>query len=428
MSIVTSLMTSPLLAQAGSGSSGFSGGSSGGSSGGGFSSGGGSSSGSGSPAVVILLIVIGFAVAGTLMFLQARKIRQAREARAARDTEARAGAAVAAEDDAAFDADALTATAAELFADVQTAWDARDEDALRRLIGGDLLEEWIRRLADFAAKRWHNRVVLKGPPEIRLITLINRHDDEDDRVVFHVEQRMDAWVDTPKGKQYANDRTSPATVLSEYWTMAKHEGGWRLVSIEGDAEGAHHLTTPMVLDPADDPELAATSRTELAVGDAAEGSVAGLVSTGLHDDAQAAALDLALVDDRWSPDVLRIAVDRAIAAWATAVDGPDDDLERLAEPDAVRALLHGSDTSGKTRTVVRGPRVQEATIVRVADEGEGGTMDVELRYRARWYREDRDTAAVLQGDRDAERELRAAWTFALTDDAADPWRLVAAGD
>ncbi|WP_036725944.1 TIM44-like domain-containing protein [Patulibacter minatonensis] len=427
MSVLAAVLTHPVLAQAGSGSSGFSGGGGGGG-GGGFSGGGSSGSGSGSlgfgGVLVIVLVVL---VIGGGAAWGAWKAKQRREARDRRDAEVRTGAAQAVEDDAAFDADALVVHAKQLVREVQRAWDRRDRTALRTFIGGDLLTEWIRRLDDFDEKKWHNRVQVKGDPEVRLITIENRRDDADDRVVVHLEVPMDSWVNTPQGKKYPDGKDGPRITLSEYWTLAKHDGTWQLISIEGEEEGGHHLTSKMILEPSDDPDLAAATRTELATGDAAAGSVAGLVATGFADDARAAALDLSLVDDRWSPDVLEIAVDRAIAAWATAVDGPDEDLERLAEPAAVQRLLHGSDTSGKTRTVVRGPRLEQATITRVTDEGERGTMSVDLRYRARWYREDRDTAAVLEGSKDDERVRTDAWTFALTDDAEDPWRLVAVG-
>ncbi len=51
-------------------------------------------------------------------------------------------------------------------------------------------------------------------------------------------------------------------------------------------------------------------------------------------------------------------------------------------------------------------------------------MQVRVHYRARWYREDRETAAVLEGSKDLETERTDRWTFALTDDAEHPWRLV----
>ncbi|MDO9408594.1 TIM44-like domain-containing protein [Patulibacter sp.] len=429
MPVLASVMTHPLVAQAGSGSSGFSGGGGGGG-GGGFSGGSGGSSGSGGEGGVWLFVVFLIAMAGLAVFGLTRASvlrRRRRRGHAERDREARSGAVVAAEDDPDFDAEALVATGADLVVAVQTAWDARDREALGRLIGGDLLDEWVRRLDDFDEKGWHNRVVLTGDPDIRLITLVNRLEDADDRVVLHVELPMDAWVDSPEGKKYATGRRGPSTILSEYWTMAKHGDDWRLVSIEGDEEGGHHLTSENILDPAEDPELAAESRTEIATDGAPSGSVAGLASTSFADDAHAAALDLSLVDDRWSPDVLQIAVDRAVAAWATAVDGPDDDLERLADPEAARRLLHGPDETGRTRTVVRGPQVDEVTVVAVTDAGERGQMSVRLRYRARWYREDRATAAVVEGSKDDERERTDAWTFALTEDREHPWRLVAVG-
>lgn len=428
-------LASWLLAQAGSGSSGFSGGGGGGGGGGGFSGGGsysgGGSSGGGGLFLVLIVAVLIFVAISTLARRAAIRRREA--ARAARDSEVRSAAAVAAADDGAFDADAIREQAAALVLAAQAAWDARDRDRIRQLIGGDLLAEWLRRLDDFDAKRWHNRVVVTGRPEIQLISIVNRAEDAADRAVVHVRLAIESWVDTPAGKQFPTGQTTPAMTLSEYWTLAKRDGGWILVSIEQEDEGEHNLRSTLVLTPDQDPELAAAARTELAVGDAAApaAEVASLVSTGLSDDARGAALDLSLVDDRFSPDVLTIAVDRAVAAWADAIDGADDDLRRLATADAARTLLYGDDASEATRTVVRGPRVASVTIERVsgaASDGGAPTMEVALDYRARWYREDRATAAVLAGSKDRETERRARWTFALGDDPRDPWQLIAARD
>jgi hypothetical protein len=233
---------------------------------------------------IVAIIALVLLAGGARTWWRARRRREARDRR---DAEARTAAAQAVEDDAAFDADALTTTAEALLLDVQAAWDGRDEAALRRLIGGDLLTEWLRRLADFGAKRWHNRVRVTGEPQVRLITLVNRREDAGDRVVVHVQVDMDSWVETPKGRRYPDGQDDASMTLSEYWTLAKHGATWQLVSIEGEDEGDHHLTSAMVLDPSDDPDLAAATRTELAVGDAAAESVVGLVSTGLRDDAGA---------------------------------------------------------------------------------------------------------------------------------------------
>jgi predicted lipid-binding transport protein (Tim44 family) len=245
-----------------------------------------------------------------------------------------------------------------------------------------------------------------------------------------VQMPMKSWVETPEGRKYPNGQDGPQIQLAEYWTIAWHpEQRWFLLSIEQDQEGEHHLTETLVVTPDQDPELAADARTELAADDAAGdgGAVASLVATSFSGNARAAALDLSLVDDRFSPDVLTIAVDRAIAAWAAAIDGADGGLERLAAPEAVQTLLYGADQSETTRTVVRGPRVISVAIESVAGgEGRAATMDVALRFRARWYREDRDTVALIEGSRDQETEREQRWRFALTDDRKNPWKLASA--
>ncbi len=163
------------LAAAGGGSSGFGGGGGGGSSGGGFSGGGGSGSGSGG-GLGAFLIVVGvflfiFLVGGigTVRFRKKRRERMER---------VRLASAEAAEDDAAFAADHVTQAASELFFACQRAWDARDHAALERLVGPDLMVEWKRRLDDFAANGWHNRVQVHNAPEIAYVGLVNREEDQ----------------------------------------------------------------------------------------------------------------------------------------------------------------------------------------------------------------------------------------------------------
>lgn len=442
MLTTATLLATDLLARAGSGSSGFSRG------GGGFGGTGGSRGTGGAPiiffgggggggGVLLLFFLLIVAAIAIPMLLAAHRKRQRARARQARHLEVRSAAAAAAAEDEAFDADRLIADVKAMAVAIQQAWDAQDRSALARMLGPDLLHEWTLRLDDFARRGWADRVTVTGEPEIRLASLVNRANDADDRVVVHITLSLDNWVETPFGPQFPTGQESPHSVLSEYWTLGKRDGRWILLSIEQELEGAHHLDAPIVVDPTADPELADRSRTELATASATDldhAELVGLASTGFSDDARAAALDLALVDDRFSPDVLEIAANRAVAAWATAIDGADDDLERLADPDAVRVLLYGPDATQRTRTVVRGPRIEDLTIDAVtgtpaADQGAVATatasMQVQVHYRARWYREDRETAAVLEGSKDHETERTDRWTFALTDDAEHPWRLVA---
>src|SRR5690606_19271196 len=99
---------------------------------------------------------------------------------------------------------------------------------------------------------------------------------------------------------------------------------------------------------------------ERAAGDAlpAGVAVAEVADGDLADEARAQALDLSLVDERFAPHVLEAAARRVVAAWAEAVDGEDEPLEAVADPAAVRTLLYPGDPSGRTRLVVRGPRLR----------------------------------------------------------------------
>lgn len=49
-----------------------------------------------------------------------------------------------------------------------------------------------------------------------------------------------------------------------------------------------------------------------------------------------------------------------------------------------------------------------------------------IRYRARWYREDRRTQTVLAGSRARETDREQRCSLALTDDTDVVWRIVEA--
>ena len=80
--------------------------------------------------------------------------------------------------------------------------------------------------------------------------------------------------------------------------------------------------------------------------------------------------------------MLEAAARRAVAAWAEAVDGADRDLLDVATPEAAVALLHPGDPSGKTRLVIRGPRVQRLEIAALDPAAQPPTMTVEWRCAA----------------------------------------------
>ena len=413
-----------LLAQAGGGSSGFGGGGGGG--GGSSFGGGGSGSGEGDPLVVVVV----FGLVGLfLLYLMIHSIRYRRRVRE-RDARVRTASTEAAEDDGYFASDELERHAVALFRAAQMAWDARDRAALARLVGPDLLVEWNRRLDDFEAKGWHNRVEVLADPTVHYVGITNREDDDEDRAVVRVTAKLRAYVlDRSGGRIMRKGEKDETISLEEYWTLARRDGAWMVLSIEQRAEGDHHLEGAIVASPwSDDQRLGDESLTELAVADGLpEGfTTADLAEVGFEGDARAQALDLSVADARFSPDVLEAAARRAVEAWAEAVDGDDAALERVASPEAAGALLHPGDPARETRVVVRGPRVKRIAIREVQVERVPATMTVDVELGGRRYVEDRDTAAVLSGSRDAAATFTERWTLALDGPDDSPWRIVEA--
>ncbi|HEX6699835.1 MAG TPA: hypothetical protein VF101_03815 [Gaiellaceae bacterium] len=167
-------------------------------------------------------------------------------------------------------------------------------------------------------------------------------------------------------------------------------------------------------------------------GAAPDGLPAGYKPADVADldfdgDARAAAIDLSLADPRFAPDVLEAEVRRIVAAWAEAVDGDDAALTKLASAPALQQLLYGGDESGKTRLVVRGPRIKRIAIGALDAKADPATMTVEVELGGRRYVENRDTAAVVEGSKSEVALFSERWTLSLDGPAASPWRIVAVG-
>lgn len=414
-----------ILAAAGGGSSSFGGGGGGG---GGSSFGGGSSSGSGSsgggsiwPFLIFGVVFLLFIAFG---WWQGRKLVKKRRAR---DAQVRLASAEAAEDDAYFHHEDVEREATELFLAVQRAWSANDVAGLKAMVGADLMVEWERRLNDFAAKGWRNVCQVHNRPELKYVGLVNREDDSEDRVTVHLSASMDDYVLDANGTKLMHDgSSSEQRALQEYWTLARHDDRWMLVSIEQDAEGHHHLDSEIIASPWSDSRLHDESLVQLAAEEAVvgDGVTAGeLVDVDYADDAHAAALDLSLVDPRFGPDVLEAAARRALAGWAEAVDGADTALEAVATPAAIQALLYADD-GAHHRIVVRGPRLESLKITALDGKSEPPTMDVAAQVRGRRYVENRDTAALVSGSRDSETTFAVSLRMALDQQS---WKVVAAG-
>ncbi|MDQ3644277.1 MAG: Tim44 domain-containing protein, partial [Actinomycetota bacterium] len=219
---------------------------------------------------------------------------------------------------------------------------------------------------------------------------------------------------------------SKHSLSEEFWTLAKREGRWIVVSIEQAAEGGHHYESEIVATPWADSRVADQAVVETAVADGLpEGfSPADVADLDFDGDARVAALDLSVADPRFAPDVLEASARRAVEAWADAVDGADAPLEAVASPRAVAELLHPGDAGQSTRLVVRGPRVRSIRIAALDAGASPATMTIGVELGGVRYVENRDTAAVVSGSRTAATTFTERWTLALDGPDERPWRIV----
>ena len=355
---------------------------------------------------------------------------KARRAVAQRTRRVQAAAAEAAEDNPAFAADAVKANATALFKQVEAAWDRGDRTALARLVGPDLLTEWERRLSDLDRRGWRNRVQIIGEPTVDYVGL-NHKGDSTDTVTVRIEARLRDYVEDRAGRHIKRAGHLSETVrLREFWTLAQRNGRWVLISIEQGAEGTHAIDDAIVATTwSDENAMRDEALIEGAVNDAVPDgtNVAEVADLDFKGDAHAAALDLSLADGRFAPDVLEVTARRAVTAWAEAVDGDDSRLRSIAHGQAVRDLLHPGDPTGRTRIVVRGPKVRQIRITGLDAAAHPPTMSVEVEIEGRRYIEDRDTTAVLAGSPSRATKFTEHWTFALDGDARQPWLIAGVG-
>jgi predicted lipid-binding transport protein (Tim44 family) len=450
---VALLMLAPAaLAAAGGGTAGFSGGGGGGS----FGGSGGGGGGNGFALFIIFRLLITIAVLGHGLGLlvliavgaawwfmtrgyprmqrnwEARSRQGHAHRRESRKRERRVelAAAEAADENPIFGPAAVRTAAGQLFADIQTAWSGDDRIALRGLITPSLLEEWERRLDDFERKGWRNVVEPVGAAKVEYVGILRRErgDDDLDRVVVRIEAKLRDYVVDSGGRRIKRDgQVTESVRMREYWTLERRGEHWVLASIESGSEGEHSLKDKIVQTHwADEQGLRDEALVEVAVAQAAPDGfkVAELADLQFTGDARAAALDLSLADARFGPDILEVAARRAVAAWTEAIDGADAELHKIATSDAIVELLHPGDPSARTRLVVRGLQVQRIRVVGLDAGSDPATMTIDVDLRGRRYIEERDTTRVVAGSATRPIGFTERWTLAITDDDAEPWRIV----
>lgn len=375
--------------------------------------------------VYTVLFLAAVAVAVTYwLYVRGRRLEMAWR-RAVRERRVELLAEEAVFDDPAFAPEAVKGAAIFLHAEVVAAWTAADDARLAELLGRKLLAEWRCRLRELNKKGWSNRLQRRGRPRVRYVGLINRPGDADDRAVVHVRARMrDRLYDSAGRVVFRDGNDKGRRTMSEYWTMAKRDGRWILVSVETDWEGAHHLRSPIVPSPWADDRLEHIATLERASGATIPpAALAAAVPAELADDLRLAALDLAGFDGRYAPDVLEASARRTVAAWADAIDGDDRPLVHMAGGGNTTRLLH-PDRNRRHRLVIRGPRLRQLRITALRPKATPPAMTIEATITARRYIEHRANNAVLVGSRDHDSTFTVRCDLELSDHPRVPWRIV----
>ena len=71
-------------------------------------------------------------------------------------------------------------------------------------------------------------------------------------MTVRVQSRQRDIVKDRAGNTITRTGQQEVVTVAEYWTLGKRDGRWVLLSIEQDAEGAHHLDAEIVASPRPD--------------------------------------------------------------------------------------------------------------------------------------------------------------------------------
>lgn len=199
--------------------------------------------------------------------------------------------------------------------------------------------------------------------------------------------------------------------LVSFWVFEREGMGWTLVRVEPGESGAHRLKA----DPTGEGRLMGRLHDEAVrelVEPPEELAIPEEIATNLPTDPDAALRDLMLVDDRFTPSAIDLAVRDVVGRWEEATAGDHRWLEEIAEPAVIEALL------ARDR-VVRGAHVRELRVTRVWALRIPPELDVELVVHA-W----RGRRGHAEG---AESDQRQWWRLAATTSPQLPWRVVEVG-
>lgn len=133
--------------------------------------------------------------------------------------------------DRSFSPEQFVKSAQDTFFKVQGAWNRQDANALRTLVGAELLQNWEQELNDQRAKGQQNKMENIALRESD-ITEAWTENGEDYITVRWLANLLDYTVDTKTGNVVAGSNSEPIQ-FEEYWTFSRQVGpnAWKLSAV-----------------------------------------------------------------------------------------------------------------------------------------------------------------------------------------------------
>ena len=246
---------------------------------------------------------------------------------------------------------------------------------------------------------------LRGAATVDLLRVINREDEDEDRVVVRVRFAI--------RRSHAERQSDPKVQHhDERWTLAHGGARWRLVEFDAQPLADELLASPQIGATYEDTQrLSQQSLEELARESGPVSSVAGLTDTEAAPYAQL--LDLSLVDGRFSPAFIEATLTALVEAWDESATDSRQPLQKRATDTVVAQLLAPHTSWPSARLALLDPALTEwrPVTITTADPAE---VTVEATVTAVRYLVD-PAGTPIAGATDIRHEIELRWTLRQTE-------------
>jgi hypothetical protein len=327
-------------------------------------------------------------------------------------------ALIASLDDPAFDPDTIRGAVGAIAAAVDEIWAGARSDLVSARPDARLLEEWAAQIVQSTGPG----VRIARPPTLRIIGLVNREGEQEDRIVARV--RIALRRDT-HSMTWPGDGTIMATRRARFtqrWTLMRVGGQWYLASAVPAGHDRVPFARARIASAVDDSaRLREAALRELAGNDRTP-HPAELIDH--HSQPGTQLTELAMLDERFSPALIEATLRRVIECWEIAGVGSEAPLRAICTTPAITQLRHPAG-AGMTRTI-HDASLNTWTVTRLDAAAAHPTITTQVTINGTW----RNQGARFSGAAGGPfRTLREVWTLALRDgpDGQPQWRLVHSG-